>query len=206
MRQTSYYLDDSNDRLQRWTACVQGQMDKRFESLRDTVEETCEKNWEEIKESFYQSLFAGVNQSLGFIDARQKEEICYIHFSYLLSSAVTGEMLIKMDFYDKTFFFDTKDVNCYWDYRMLFPEYAADIERLSEQLNTEVARLTPYELQKAKLYYQVCNFMVLEEIMQKLVKTREVEHCIKKCAGSEVSIFFGAYLDQAELIHKLGGD
>lgn len=205
VKQYSYYLENSDERMQRWTACVQEQMNKRFEFLKATLEETCKKNWEEIMESFYLSLSAGVKQTLGFIGARQKEKVCYIHFSYLLSSAAAGEMLLKIDFYDNKYFMDTKDINSYWDYQILFPEYAADVERLSEQLYLEVARLAPYELQKAKLYYQACNFMVLEEIIQKLIKTKEAELCIKKCSEPMVSILFGAYQDQAELIHELGG-
>ena len=204
MGQYSYYLGTEEDREEGWKTCVQKMMKERVGFLRDSIWDTYGHEKEDIQESFYQAVTGGIDQVLGQMEKGQKKPIRYIHVSYLLSSALSGEMLVKLDFYDENYFSNICDTDCYWDYHLLFPEYAGALAGLEERLYAEVVRLTSHELQRARLYYQVCNFMALEEVIRKLVKTEHFQACIRPCSESVVSILYGAYLDQAELIYEVG--
>ncbi len=206
MKQYGYYLGETKNREERWNTCVREAIEIRIKTVNEVVWQTYEKEKEQIQESFFRCAAEAMKQMPKLMESGHKGPIRYIHFSYLLSGALSGEMLLKMDCYDEKYFSDIRDVNCYWDYSCLYPEYTEAAAKLEEKLFMEIPRLSVPEQQRARLYYQVSNIMALEEIIQSLVKSDEFKSCIQVYAKPVVSIFFGAYLDQAELIHELGGD
>lgn len=206
MEQYSYYLEETNDRKMRWQACIQTMMAKRIKILETTTWQLYSAEKVYIQDSFHSAVLDGIKAVSKLVEAQQKGALRYIHVSYLLNSAFTGEMLVRLDFYDNKYFMDHQDVECYWDYQCLFPGYAAAVQELETQLSEEVVRLSSYELQRARLYYQTCNFILLKDIIQEFVKTKRFKQIIETCSEPQVSILFGAYLDQAELIYELGGE
>lgn len=206
MKPYSYHLEDPADRKMRWQSCIQTMMGKRIKTLEVTTWQIYSEEKDYIQDSFHSAVLNGIEATSKLVGTQQKGPLRYIHVSYLLNSAFTGEMLVRLDFYDNEYFMDHQNVECYWDYQCLFPGYAAAVQELETQLSEEVVRLSSYELQRARLYYQTCNFILLKDIIRELVKTKQFKQIVEICSEPKVSILFGAYLDQAVLIYELGGE
>lgn len=203
MKQLEYYLEESDlDRQKQIGSCLGLFMKERMDLIREKAA-TCLKTQSEITASFEEALESGAGQALGMAKEGEKKAVRFIHFSYLYSGALSGETLIKVDYYDDTYFSDICDIDCYWDYGRLFPERMCELSNLEERLRLEIVRLTPYELQQARLYFHTLYFMVLEDILHKLVTGVKSEEIIRSCSDCGVSVLYGAYLDQAKRIHKV---
>ena len=66
----------------------------------------------------------------------------------------------------------------------------------------ELPRLTACERQRAGIYFQTGNFIVLEPVLKALIAEPEIRACLDGCLAAEVQIFYGAYLDQSERIGR----
>ncbi len=177
-------------------------MEERSRHLGEDTRKGYEENKEEVKASFYKAVDAVGRQVKELQEAGVKSAICYIHISYLLSGVLTGEHKTRIDFYDRRHFADLREAGGFWDYSMLFPEYKRELEEMEYRLRREVPRLTFCEVQRAKTYFQVGNFIVLEPILKELVREKRVRECLDGYLAETVNVYYGAYLDQAELICK----
>ena len=70
----------------------------------------------------------------------------------------------------------------------------------------QVAGLTAVERQRFRIYYQVCNFMELEAVIKQLIEREQARERLRPCMDGGLSVYFGAYLDQAERIASLSTD
>lgn len=204
MKQFDYYLEGHSGKEweQQFAKCLKAVFQERIKTLRKETA-ACLKEKPELTVSFEAALSNGALQAFKLAAAGKKGAVRFIHFSYLLSSALSGEMLIKLDCYDETYYSDIADIDCYWDYGGLFPNRSQELKALEDRLRCEIVRLTPYEISQARLYYQVLYFMVLEDILCTLVASNRSEEIIRSCAAREVSVLYGAYFDQAKRIHKV---
>ncbi|MBD5552692.1 MAG: hypothetical protein HDQ96_16250 [Lachnospiraceae bacterium] len=203
MGQFEYFLEQNTKlREKQFCDCLRECMEKRNGYLEKDVRMVYEENKEDITESFRAAFREGIRQVEIMQTSYVKELICYIHLSYLLSNALTGENKVKIDFYDRRYFADLQEVDCFWDYGVLFPTYKQELFEMESQMRQEVPRLTLYELQKARTYFQVENFIVLGSILRTLIKEAEIREYAGRYLAPEARVFYGAYLDQAELICK----
>lgn len=201
MAKSEYFLEqNAESREKQFCDCLRVCMEKRNRYLGENVREIYEKDKADITESFRTAFQAGFRQVETMQASCVKGAISYIHISYLLSSALTGENKVKIDFYDQRYFSDLQEADCFWDYRALFPKYKQEVQEMEYQLRQGLPRLTSYELQKARTYFQVGNFIVLGSILRRLMREAGIRECFGRCLASEAGVFYGAYLDQAELI------
>lgn len=201
MNQINYFLKQNPETRERQLCdSIKACMEKRSMHLETDIWKVYEERKTDIIKSFQEAFRSGTEQIGAMQASRIKSPICYIHLSYLLSGALTGESRVKIDFYDQRYFADLQEIDCFWDYQMLFPEYAQELLELEDQLRQDVPRLTSCELQKARTCFQTGNFIVLEPVLQALLDDAKIKECLDRYSASEVNVFYGAYLDQSELI------
>ena len=203
-KQLDYYLKNSSEEHGReYLECMKEIFRKRGETQYTQVWDAYEQEKETIEDSFDKALGLGTEKALERMGQGGKGPVRYLHFSYLLSNALTDEMLVKADYYDRRHFSDLEEIDCYWDYGLLFPRYVEERERLELFLMEQVAGLTAVERQRFRIYYQVCNFMELEAVIKRLMEREQARERLSPCMDGELSVYFGAYLDQAERIALL---
>lgn len=206
MAERGYHLLGSEERKKQYVELME-------DALRDYERRTYPKTIElfgakrEWVEAGFVKTIEGVKKNLQqAISAGKKGKIKYIQLSYLLSGAFSEEMLIRLDFYDKGYYRDVEEMSSYWDCSSLFPDAKEEYIRLKEWLEKRIIRIQSSELSQLKLGLMIFNYKILHSILPKLVKAERVEGLLRLCCENEAYVLYGAYLDQAEVIHQLGGE
>ena len=203
--QLSYTLEQKDEvREEQFLDCIRSCMERRSMCLEQDTWEVYKKNKDAIVESFQEVLGMAMQQAEEMIACGSKQPISYIQLSYLLSGALLGEHLLKVDFYDYHYYGDMQEIDCFWDYGALFPQYEQELRFLEKELRQALPRISAYELQKAQTYYQVGNFMVLETILQDMMQKIKPEERLGGSSAVNGAVFYGAYLDQSEMIYRWG--
>ena len=203
--QLSYTLEQKDEvREEQFLDCIRSCMERRSMCLEQDTWEVYKKNKDAIVESFQEVLGMAIQQIGEMIASGSKQPVSYIQLSYLLSGALLGEHLLKVDFYDYHYYGDMQEIDCFWDYGALFPQYEQELRFLEKELRQALPRISAYELQKAQTYYQVGNFMVLETILQDMMQKIKPEERLGGSSAVNGAVFYGAYLDQSEMIYRWG--
>lgn len=199
-----YYTPEQNGEIhqKQFLDCIRGCLEKRSKCLEENVWKEYRKNEKDVIESFHNAFLMGIGQLGGMIGTGKKQPVSYIQISYLLSGALSGERLLKIDFYDERYYADIHEIDCYWDYESLFPEYEEDIILLKSELKQAVPRITAYEIQKACIWYQIGNFIVLKTVIQDMMQKIKPDEKLGVYSASAGAVFYGAYLDQSEAVYK----
>ncbi|MFR4440706.1 MAG: hypothetical protein ACLT46_13320 [Hungatella sp.] len=205
MKQLDYMLEQSDEERQKqFLDCIRSCLEKRSRYLGKDVWTEYLKNERDIVDSFQNAFLTGMEQLHDIMTSGKKQAISYIQISYLLSTALSGEKLIKIDFYDRHYYGDIYEADCFWDYGKLFPEYKEELILLKKELQQVLPRITSYEFQKASTYYQIGNFIVLETVVKDMLYKIKPEELPGKYLAANGGVFYGAYLDQSEMIYKWG--
>ena len=205
MGQLSYTLEQKDEvRKKQFFDCIRSCMERRSMCLEQDTWEVYKKNKDAIVESFQEVLGMAIQQIGEMIASGSKQPVSYIQLSYLLSGALLGEHLLKVDFYDYHYYGDMQEIDCFWHYGALFPQYEQELGFLERELRQALPRISAYELQKAQTYYQVGNFMVLETILQDMMQKIKPEERLGGSSAVNGAVFYGAYLDQSEMIYRWG--
>ena len=93
---------------------------------------------------------------------------------------------------------------CFCIMKNFFREYKEELILLKKELQQVLPRITSYEFQKAGTYYQIGNFIVLETVVKDMLYKIKPEGLLGKYLAAYGGVFYGAYLDQSELIYKWG--
>ena len=205
MGQLSYTLEQKDEvREKQFFDCIRSCMEQRSMCLERDTWELYKRKEHAVVESFQKVFGMAMQQAEEMIACGNKQPISYIQLSYLLSGALLGEHLLKVDFYDYHYYGDMQEIDCFWDYGALFPQYEQELRFLEKELRQALPRISAYELQKAQTYYQVGNFMVLETILQDMMQKIKPEERLGGSSAVNGAVFYGAYLDQSEMIYRWG--
>ena len=171
------------------------------------LENKFKENEKEIIGQIGLSMQEGIDQAVQMQEAGKKEKIKYISLSILLSSILTQEYSIGIDFYDKNFYLDEETV---------FTEIKIDLvkELINQYVEKDIKNLKIYQRQEKTNYpeneyieirkLQSMTYMLLymkwtTENIQKAVK----QLAIKNMQTEEtVDITYGLYLEKQENIYK----
>jgi hypothetical protein len=170
--------------------------------MRETIEYT-HKHKSEIIESLALSLTAAAASAKGLFDSGMKQKVQYIQFSYLFSAALMKELRLRVDLYDNRHYGDLSEAVGYWDYSGLFPYIDRDMAILKAELAKRFTRVMDYELTDIRLHYHIWIFALAESILTELVTENAFLNALTDVFDVEVSVLFGAYLDQSEVIATL---
>lgn len=149
----------------------------------------------------------GIDQAVQMQQAGKKEKIKYISLSILLSSILTQEYSIGIDFYDKNFYLDEETV---------FTEIKIDLvkELINQYVEKDIKNLKIYQRQEKTNYtengyieirklqsmtYMLLYMKCIIENIQKAVKQLEIKNM--QTEGT-VDITYGLYLEKQEKIYQ----
>lgn len=149
----------------------------------------------------------GIDQVVQMQQAGKKEKIKYISLSILLSSILTQEYSIGIDFYDKNFYLDEETV---------FTEIKIDLvkELINQYVEKDIKNLKIYQRQEKSNYpeneyieirklqsmtYMLLYMKCIIENIQKAVKQLEIKNM--QTEGT-VDITYGLYLEKQEKIYQ----
>lgn len=168
------------------------------------------KLFEEQKDIYENSICQVFQKAEDFlestIDSRKKGKLRYIHFSYLLSGALSGEHLVKIDFYDKQYYKDVEEANCFWDCMNLFPFYEEACKNAETDIKRGIARIQSGELSRIRIGFTACDYLTLKPVLKELVKGEKFIKSLLPYCEPPVYILYGAYLDEAEILYQIGGN
>ena len=163
---------------------------------------------DKILQSFLVSIASNSAAVQPLIDSGKKGLIKYVQLSYLLSDSLVNELKVKIDFYDARYYGDIEMTGGHWDYKdlLLFPYIDEDMEIICCELLKRFTRLKNYELLDIRLYYHIGIFALMLEILKILAEDKAfTEAFFGGIFASEVTVLYGAYLDQSEVIASIKG-
>jgi len=154
----------------------------------------------EILQDFLAVIEQGAELVRKFIDADEKQPVMYLHFSYLFSEVLRKKLVLKIDYYDVRYFKDINTVDSFWEYDKLFPYVSEDMEMLHGRLQKQFIRFKEYEFYDIRMHYHFGVFLIMKEILRNMTAEKAFSEAISAISGSEVTVLYGAYLDQADVI------
>lgn len=130
----------------------------------------------------------------------RKGELRYLQLSYLLSGVSMGADLLKLDFYDKRYYGDPFDFDCFWDYKILFPNTANHREIIRSKLKNEVIRMMDYELEERMAGYKKGQARILKGIIVNMFQEERLRDLFDLDHQHDISVMYGAYMGQSSPI------
>lgn len=174
------------------TACAQRCIDRAFACFGE--------NLSRLEETFLAAIQAGVEETAALQAQGLKQEVRYIHFSYLISGAVTKEELLKVDFYDHRHYADLAETDCCWDYSALFPTLREDAQEMGAILKRHFLRVMDYEIEELFLGYRMLIFQPFQQICTALAVRPDFWSAVSPVCGELTDLLYGGYLSQSERI------
>ncbi|MBQ9989543.1 MAG: hypothetical protein IJP31_01160 [Lachnospiraceae bacterium] len=205
MTENSYQLLEQEERKEQYIALMKELLTAYYEGAHARIQKAPNQQKKEWKKGLIKVLERAAKDLRELIYNGQKGRIQYVHFSYLLSGALSEELLIRLDAYDKRYYRDVEEVECYWDYSSIFPDFSAEFNRLAEELRKRMIRVQSSEVSRLKIGMMVLNAVIMETVLSEMIISKEVEQLLEEFCEEKACILYGTYLDQAEVIHQLGG-
>lgn len=201
-----YILSDPDERMEQYKEFLANAL---IEYQKRSFEQTMELF--EYQQDLYEESFTRAFQKAeGFLkdamDSQRKGKLKYVHFSYLLSGALSGEHLVKMDFYDNRYYRDVEETDCFWDCRDLFPFYEEECQHIEADMKSEIVRVHSGELSRIRIGLIAVDYLTLQSVLKVLVMSESFLERILPYCGQSVQLLYGAYLDEAEVLYQLEGD
>lgn len=202
MKQNKNYHLTEEKRTQLYTEFMTNAL---YEYSKQILEQTIELFYSQrnyFENSFYHMAEKMTRYLQSGISSGIKGKICYVHFSYLLSGALSDEMLVKMDCYDKCYYADIADFDCFWNCKKLFPQYDIEKNKIEKNLQREVIRTKSGEISQVGICLTACNYLILKPIVSELVRGERFQNLINSYCAQKTFFLYGAYLDQAEVVYQ----
>lgn len=146
--------------------------------------------------SFASTLAEGIRKTALLQSVYKKGKIQLVCFSFLLSGAISSEMLVKIDFYDKRLFGDTIDMDTFWDYRALFPHLREEAEILGKKCRKQFVRFTEYDTEELYLGFYSASFSILIEILTEIFEREGMQSPFLPIMDDSLTIMMGRYLEK----------
>lgn len=171
------------------------------------LENKFKENEKEIIGQIGLSMQEGIDQAVQMQEAGKKEKIKYISLSILLSSILTQDYIIGIDFYDKNFYLDEQTV---------FSEIEIELVKklIKQYVETDIKNLKIYHRQE-KINYpenEYIEIMKMQSMTYMLLymkwTTENIQKAVKQLAiknmqtEETVDITYGLYLEKQENIYK----
>lgn len=146
--------------------------------------------------SFASTLAEGIRKTALLQSVYKKGKIQLVCFSFLLSGAISCEMLVKIDFYDERLFGDTIDTDTFWDYSALFPDLREEAEILGKKCRKQFIRFTEYDTEELYLGFYSASFSILMEILTEIFEKEGMQSPFLPIMDDSLTIMMGRYLEK----------
>ena len=200
-----YMLSDPDERMRQYKEFLAEALVKYHKRTFEQTMELFERQQDLYEKSFIQAFQKAEKFLRDALDSQRKGKLKYVHFSYLLSGALSGEHLVKMDFYDGRYYRDVEETDCFWDCWELFPFYEEECRQMEADMKEKIVRVHSGELSRIRIGLTAMDYLVLKSVMEILVHSESFLSRILPYCGRTTALLYGAYLDEAELVYQLEG-
>lgn len=195
------------DRKEEFMTAMEYILPEQFSKSSRSITLHCEKHSKEIVHTFLEAFKTAVEQTTILQDQKKKGKVRYILFSHLYSSIFLQRYLIRIDLMDLTFYSDSSQAVSYWDARDIYQLFEEDVEAIREELGKNFPRIHEYEADfiryaYAPYYHGVTKAFLLAMLEEALPERNFLPH--QDRLESFVSILFGEYMGEADVLFQLG--
>ena len=171
-----------------------GQLPELMKNYKSKETEILKDLQEKLQEVFER---AGQMQRSGV-----KGVICTMGISYLQSSTLTGNYELRIDLYDKEFYFDNVECCTYWKPAFVTEYIQKDINYFKHNIHGKVPQIRTYEIQEFTDGY-IINYLYLlaqflEQIMPQILC--KVRPAFREVMDDGMDVIFGEYMGKGMII------
>lgn len=168
-----------------------------------TIEELMQNNYGELVNTLKNSI----NKSIKYTQILQskglKNQIKYISFSILLSSLLTGDYSLGINFYDEMFYLDEVDVFSEWKLPYIYNFVEDSNEMLISNLNTRGKYLNQNYIFEWKQNQALAYIsMMLPEIRNLIVETLNQIDKNEFLSCEIIEVTLGLYMEEQTVFYK----
>ncbi len=195
------------DRKEEFMTAMEYILPEQFSKSSRSITLHCEKHSKEIVHTFLEAFKAAVEQTTILQDQKKKGKVRYILFSHLYSSIFLQRYLIRIDLMDHAFYSDSSQAVSYWDARDIYQLFEEDVEAIRKELGKNFPRIYEYEADfiryaYAPYYHGVTKAFLLAMLEEALPERNFLPQ--QDRLESFVSILFGEYMGEADVLFQLG--
>ena len=195
------------DRKEEFMTAMEYILPEQFSKSSRSITLHCEKHSKEIVHTFLDAFKTAVEQTTILQDQKKKGKVRYILFSHLYSSIFLQRYLIRIDLMDHAFYSDSSQAVSYWDARDIYQLFEEDVEAIREEMGKIFPRIHEYEADfiryaYAPYYHGVTKAFLLAMLEETLPERNFLPQ--QDRLESFVSILFGEYMGEADILFQLG--
>lgn len=166
---------------------------------------------EPILESFQEKIRLLYKNAYELQKNGQKEAIQFFSISYFKYGVYTKKYEIRMDLYNKTFYFDSLKVYEYWDMKFLFQFFEKDLSYIWKQIRSVhpplLIQVQDYEEKEFALWYIQHYYKMAELFFQDQLPSilaQEEFQLLKK--EENFFILYGGYMEEQKILFSSEGN
>ncbi len=171
----------------------------------DKQKEALDKIMTEQQEQILKSLLGAFHQL--FLQAKQEEkEAAYIVISFLNSSLLNNCIEMKIDIYDRDFYFDKAPITGYYQFHCFEKLLEQDVEAFRNYIEKKIIRVKYHELCRYRRVCMIKYKSLIESCMavyvELIVKLRSFMQMEKT---EDLKIVYGEYLCKNTVLYESVG-
>lgn len=163
--------------------------------------EYCRNHAEMLSDDLYGVLRQAVRKLHGCQEKGEKGSLVYLQFSFLMSGLFSSENLLKIDFYDERFYADPCEIECYWDYSLLFPKQQEQIETMMACVRKGSIKVRDYEILERLPLYRLGQMRLLQNVMTELSGNEKILSLL--AAEGEIQVLYGTYMGEFRKLRSI---
>lgn len=182
------------------TKYVEGHFQEQFPKIQEKIN----KNKETLKEGIISRFKEVCCKAINMQEQALKNEIKYIHISFLRTSLMESSGIYRIDLYDDKWFLDKEDCSVNIDLSLIYESLFEHMKKLMERKMEFGRIITEMDIEKLVLKeadkYHKIGIDIFKSLVSDLEKCHKYEEMKK---SKEISILAGEYRDEAEIIYTL---
>lgn len=139
-------------------------------------------------------------------ESGKKGKIKYLVFSHLYSGIILGEKRVRIDAMDQGLYGDRAEAEAYLDMEGIYQFLATDMEAITEELRRSIPQILEYEIERIRDEYMMHYQYMAKTFIKAILEEVDPALLLAEISSeAQVTVLFGGYMDQADVILKLQG-
>lgn len=176
---------------------------KKFQEEVPKIYERFNSNKEDIKQEINDNFKKVCAYAIELQEKALKDEIRYIHISYLRTGVIENKGIYRIDLYDDKWFVDKEECSINVDLDFIFVSLFSHISELEEHRKEYSRNITEMDIEKIKLSegdkYHELTLEILKSMIDDFVECDEYK-AMKK--HDEIMILAGEYRDESTILFE----
>jgi len=189
------------DRIEQIFDIMKISANKCLEQSKGRIKEYCEKHGNEIATKLVFAFQEAFRQAAALQESQDKGAVRYLVLSHLYSSVWAGGYSVKLDIFDRRFYADPHEIDVYLSLDWLYGFLSEDMDYIYKELVKQRV-LSPRRHEMEQIRYRYVYYyhaIVLELISNNIPALLSLPSFIKMTVEPDFEIYFGGYMDKAEV-------